>query len=166
MVPTVTLRYITTKKRDSNMGETYQTKYQFNIHPNANCTIINDAQFLGEVTFYAGQQKGLPPTQQKVKEAIERLDKEGVMTNSNQWWAIYRVLTDLHGFDKNMRAFCKVMENMDASTTIRCDYNKWRNVNWANLTSRVDTWQGKSELLSQAEQSQVKVAVRLMELLE
>ena len=73
--------------------------------------------------------------------------------------------THMYGYDKNMRAFCKVVENMEASTTIKCDYNKWRNVNWANLTSRVDTWQGKSEMLSQAEQSQVKVAARLMELL-
>ena len=147
------------------MAETYQTKYQFNIHPNANCTIINDAQFHGAVTFNAGLQHGLPPTVEKVKEAIETLDSEGVLTNANQWWAIYRVLTDLYGYDKNMRAFCKVVENMEASTTIKCDYNKWRNVNWANLTSRVDTWQGKSEMLSQAEQSQVKVAARLMELL-
>ena len=101
----------------------------------------------------------------KNKEAIETLDSVGVLTNANHWWAIYRVLTDLYGYDKNMRAFCKVVENMEASTTIKCDYNKWRNVNWANLTSRVDTWQGKSEMLSQAEQSQVKVAARLMELL-
>ena len=147
------------------MKETYQTKYQFNIHPNANCTIINDAQFHGAVTFNAGQQNGLPPTIQKVKEAIEKLDSERVLTNANQWWAIYRVLTDLYGYDKNMTAFCKVVENMKTNTTIKCDYNKWRNVSLPHLTSRVDTWHGKLEMLSQAEQSQVKVAVKLMELL-
>ena len=88
-----------------------------------------------------------------------------VLTNANQWWAIYRVLTDLYGYDKNMTAFCKVVENMKTNTTIKCDYNKWRNVSLPHLTSRVDTWHGKSEMLSQAEQSQVKVAARLMELL-
>ena len=148
------------------MAETYNIKYQFNIHPDAKPTIINEPQFNAPVTFNNGETKKLPPSQQKVKEAIETLSKEGVLTQQNQWWAIFRVLSDMHGYDKNKQTFSVTMENMGIETKVKCDYNKWRNTVCPHLSASVETWKLKAEMLSEPEKRQLLVANRLIELLQ
>lgn len=135
------------------------------FHENSNCIVMNDPQFHQAVTFNAGQTKGLPPTSQKVKEAIETLEKEGILTDDKQWWAIYRVLTmSQFGYPTSKPEFCKVIENMQPEVAHKCNYTNWRSVNVHHLVPAPDKWEC-IENLSETESKQKKVGLRLLELL-
>lgn len=148
------------------MNETYQIKYQNNFEKGCNCVVINDAQFHQPVTLNAGSVKGLPTTARDIKDAIERLDKEGVLVDDTQWWAIYRVLTAYKDYNTNKADFCKTMESMDIQTSVKCKYDNWRNVSISRLTGKPETWLSLRGSASAAEKKQIEVAERLMEYLE
>ena len=147
------------------MAETYQNKYQQVFHENANCIVMNDPQFHQPVTFNAGQVKGMPPTAQKVKDAIEVVDKEGLLTDDKLWWAIYRVLTmPQFGFPTSKPEFCKAVENLSPEVTHKCTYNNWRNVTVHHLAAAPDKWESIDNL-GESEAKQRSVALRLLEIL-
>ena len=149
------------------MNETFQTKYQMIFHPGSNCVVLNDAQFHQPVTLNAGGGvKGLPTTAKEIKEAIERLDKEGVLVEDTQWWAIYRVLTEYKGYNANKSDFCKTIEAMEIQTRVKCNYNNWRNVQPNRLKGKPNSWLGLRDSASAAERKQIEVAEKLMEYLE
>lgn len=147
------------------MSENYQSKYQQVFQQDCNCIVMNDPQFHGNVTIIAGQPKGLPPTSQKVKEAIETVDKEGLLTSDNMWWAIYRVLTmPEFGYPNAKPEFCKTIENLAPEVSHKCVYDNWRNVSPHKLTASPDKWES-IENLGEAESRQRTVGIRLLELL-
>ena len=149
------------------MNETFQTKYQMNFHPGSNCVVLNDAQFHQPVTLNAGGGvKGLPTTAKEIKDAIERLDKEGVLVDDTQWWAVYRVLSEYKGYNTNKSDFCKTIEAMEIQTRVKCIYNNWRNVQPNRLKGRPASWLGLRDSASAAERKQIEVAEKLMEYLE
>ena len=149
------------------MSETFQTKYQMIFHPGSNCVVLNDAQFHQPVTLNAGGGvKGLPTTAKEIKEAIERLDSEGVLVEDTQWWAIYRVLTEYKGYNANKSEFCKVMEAMEIETRVKCNYNNWRHISISRLKGKPETWLSLRDSASAAERKQIEVAEKLMEYLE
>ena len=149
------------------MNETFQTKYQMIFHPGSNCVVLNDAQFHQPVTLNAGGGvKGLPTTAKEIKEAIERLDKEGVLVDDTQWWAVYRVLSEYKGYNTNKSDFCKTIEAMEIHTRVKCIYNNWRNVQPNRLKGRPASWLGLRDSASAAERKQIEVAEKLMEYLE
>lgn len=148
------------------MQETFQNKYHMVFEKDSNPIIMNDPQFHGSVTFNAGQTKGLPPTSEKVKAAIETLDKEGLLTEDTLWWAIYRVLTmPQYGYPTSKPEFCKTIENLGLEVARGCVYENWRKVQLHKLTTSPDLW-GNIENLGDAEYRQRKVATRLLELLQ
>lgn len=147
------------------MQETFQNKYHMVFEKDSNPIIMNDPQFHGSVTFNAGLTKGLPPTSEKVKAAIETLDKEGLLTEDTLWWAIYRVLTmPEFGYPTSKAEFCKTIENLGMEVSHKCVYNNWRNQSPHKLTSSPDNWESV-ENLGDAEARQRKVGLRLLELL-
>lgn len=147
------------------MSENYQNKYQLVFNKGCSCTILNDPQFHGNVTFIAGQTKGMPPTSQKVKEAIETVDKEGLLTDDKLWWAIYRVLTmPEFGYPTGKPEFCKTIENLAPEVSHKCVYNNWRNVSVHKLSASPDKWES-IECLSEAESRQRRLGIRLLQLL-
>ena len=149
------------------MNETFQTKYQMIFHPGSNCVVLNDAQFHQPVTLNAGGGvKGLPTTAKEIKEAIERLDKEGVLVDDTQWWAVYRVLSEYKGYNTNKSDFCKTIEAMEIHTRVKCIYNNWRNVLLNRLKGKPASWLGLRDSASAAERKQIEVAEKLMEYLE
>lgn len=147
------------------MSDTYQSKYTQNFAENCNCVIINDPHYHAPVTINAGQAKNLPVSSEKIKEAIETCDKEGLITKCTQWWAIYRVLTDKYGYPKSKSDFQSVIENLEVNTSVKIVYDNWRNVTHPRLIGNVDTWQSLSGKLTPIEQDMYKLAERLMELL-
>ena len=149
------------------MSETFQTKYQMIFHPGSNCVVLNDAQFHQPVTLNAGGGvKGLPTTAKEIKEAIERLDKEGVLVEDTQWWAVYRVLSEYKGYNANKSDFCKTIEAMEIQTRVKCIYNNWRNISISRLKGNPATWLSLRDSASAAERKQIEVADKLMEYLE
>lgn len=148
------------------MAETYQNKYQQVFEKGSNCVVMNDPQFHQPVTLYAGGGvKGLPPTSQRVKEAIEQLDKEGLLTEDTLWWGIYRVLTlPEFGYPKSKPEFCKAIDNLEVKVTRVCKYDNWRSVQVHKLTASPDLWEAV-ENLGDAESRQRRIALRLLELL-
>lgn len=148
------------------MADTYQSKYQQIFHENANCVVMNDPQFHAPVTLNAGQAKGLPPTSEKIKSALEQLDRDGALTDDIQWWAIYRVLTAHCGYPTGKADFCKVIENLELDVKAKCEYHNWRNVAPGHLKVHVDTWKDLKDGLTTAESKQACVAIKLMEILQ
>ena len=137
------------------------------FHPGSNCVVLNDAQFHQPVTLNAGGGvKGLPTTAKEIKDAIERLDKEGVLVDDTQWWAVYRVLSEYKGYNTNKSDFCKTIEAMEIQTRVKCIYNNWRNVQPNRLKGRPASWLGLRDSASAAERKQIEVAEKLMEYLE
>ena len=137
------------------------------FHPGSNCVVLNDAQFHQPVTLNAGGGvKGLPTTAKEIKDAIERLDKEGVLVDDTQWWAVYRVLSEYKGYNTNKSDFCKTIEAMEIQTRVKCIYNNWRNVQPSRLKGKPASWLGLRDSASAAERKQIEVAEKLMEYLE
>ena len=147
------------------MSETYQSKYTQHFADNCNCVVINDPHYHAPVTINAGQAKNLPASSEKIKEAIETCDKEGLLTVGTQWWAVYRVLTEKCGYPKNKKSFQTVIENLKVEVGMTIVYDNWRNVSLPHLNSSIDTWQSLSDKLDSTEQKMYKLAERLMELL-
>ena len=110
--------------------------------------------------------KGLPTTAKEIKDAIERLDKEGVLVDDTQWWAVYRVLSEYKGYNTNKSDFCKTIEAMEIHTRVKCIYNNWRNVQPNRLKGKPETWLSLRDSASAAERKQIEVAEKLMEYLE
>lgn len=146
------------------MGVT--NNYNMVFHENANCTIINGAQYHAPVTIVSGQAKNLPTSSDNIKQAIEQLEKDEILTNGKQWWAIYRVLVAKCNYPQNKSDFCKVIEKLNINVKIKCVYDNWRNVQVSHLVGNVDTWEALADNLTATEQSQLRVAVALMRMLD
>ena len=147
------------------MSETLQNKYSLHFEANCNCVVINDPHYHAPVTINAGQAKNLPVSSEKIKEAIETCDKEGLLASGTSWWAIYRVLTEKCGYPKNKRDFQSVIENLGIEVGTKIVYDNWRNVNIPRLNVSVDTWMSLSDKLNSTEMKMYKLAERLMEML-
>ena len=147
------------------MSETFQNKYSLHFEANCNCVVINDPHYHAPVTINAGQAKNLPVSSEKIKEAIETCDKEGLLASGTSWWAIYRVLTEKCGCPKNKRDFQSVIENLGIEVGTKIVYDNWRNVNIPRLNVSVDTWMSLSDKLNSTEMKMYKLAERLMEML-
>ena len=147
------------------MSETFQNKYSLHFEANCNCVVINHPHYHAPVTINAGQSKNLPVSSEKIKEAIETCDKEGLLASGTSWWAIYRVLTEKCGYPKNKRDFQSVIENLGIEVGTKIVYDNWRNVNIPRLNVSVDTWMSLSDKLNSTEMKMYKLAERLMEML-
>ena len=139
--------------------------YNMVFHENANCTIINGAEYHAPVTIVSGQAKNLPKSSENIKQAIEQLEKDEILTNGKQWWAIYRVLVNKYNYPQNKSDFCKVIEKLNINVETKCVYDNWRNVQVNHLAANVDTWEALADNLSPMEQGFLRVAVALMRIL-
>ena len=139
--------------------------YNMVFHENANCTIINGAEYHAPVTIVSGQAKNLPKSSENIKQAIEQLEKDEILTNGKQWWAIYRVLVNKCSYPQNKSDFCKVIEKLNINVKTKCVYDNWRNVQVNHLAANVDTWEALADNLSPMEQGFLRVAVALMRIL-
>ena len=147
------------------MSETFQNKYSLHFEANCNCVVINDPHYHAPVTINAGQAKNLPVSSEKIKEAIETCDKEGLLASCTSGWAIYSVLTEKCGYPKNKKDFQSVIENLGIEVGTKIVYDNWRNVNIPRLNVSVDTWKSLSDKLNSTEMKMYNLAERLMEML-
>lgn len=117
----------------------------------------------------------LSASENKVKDAILTLltitDENGkrIFTDKGQWYAIYKVLTEHHGYPSNMRQFCDIMNNWGMNEVFpACSYNSVRKIpnQVANAALKVSLWLNYLDKADDKFKKQIIVAIELMNLLE
>ena len=158
-----------------------------------NKTQVLGATFYGSVTFngpmfhihdnhhvhihseQAMKRTSLHASEEEIKEAILALlkatdeDGKNVFTEKSQWYAVYKVLSECHGYPTNIREFCDIMKNwgMDRVSPA-CDYENIRKIpnQVAIPTNKVTLWHNYKDKAEVKFKKQIMVAIGLMELLE
>ena len=117
----------------------------------------------------------LSATENKVKDAILTLltitDEKGnrIFTDKGQWYAIYKVLTEHHGYPSNKREFCDIMINWGMNeVSPACSYNSVRKIpnQVVNAVLKVNLWPNYLDKADDKFKKQIIVAIELMKLLE
>lgn len=114
-------------------------------------------------------------TDRKVEAALAALrtatdaNGERIFTQKAHWYAVYRVLSELEGYPKQMKDFCKLMEGwgMDKNEPA-LSYEMMKKVTLppALKTAKVKLWPTFLNRAEEAVRRQIVVAAKLMELLE
>jgi hypothetical protein len=119
-----------------------------------------------------GREKSLTASDEDIKEAIEALmeatDGEGqyIMHDLDQWYAIFRVLSQLCGYSSKPKDFETNMRNIGADKLrIPCKYDNYRKIVLSQLPANVTLWGQYKNSADQYSMKQIKVAVKLMQLL-
>lgn len=105
--------------------------------------------------------------------ALERLqesrDETGalVMHDLDQWYAVFRVLSHFCGFPTKPKDFELTMKNIGCDELrLPCKYDSFRKVTLNKLPQNVALWRQYISTADQYSLKQLKVAVKLMELLQ
>lgn len=113
--------------------------------------------------------KKLTRTEQEVFEAIESLqaclDKRGkyLMHDYDQWYAVFRVLSQFCGFPSKAKDFEQSMRNIGSDDLrLPCIYENFRKVTLNKLPQNVSLWPNYLNTADQYSQKQLIVAVTLM----
>lgn len=139
----------------------------FDIHDNKNVYISNEVQKKEDASLHASEEE--------IKKAILTLlestgeDGKRIFTEKGQWYAVYKVLSDLHGYPSKMTDFCDIMKNWGMyEASPACDYESMRKVpnNVTFPTSKVTLWHNYKDKAEAKFTKQIMVAIKLMELLE
>lgn len=139
----------------------------FDIHDNKNVYISNEVQKKEDASLHASEEE--------IKKAILTLlestgeDGKRIFTEKGQWYAVYKVLSDLHGYPSKMTDFCDIMKNWGMyEASPACDYESMRKVpnNVTFPTSKVTLWHNYKDKAETKFTKQIMVAIKLMELLE
>jgi hypothetical protein len=124
------------------------------------------------IQINSGREKSLTASDEDIKEAIEALmeatDGEGqyIMHDLDQWYAIFRVLSQLCGYSSKPKDFETNMRNIGADKLrIPCKYDNYRKIVLSQLPANVTLWGQYKNSADQYSMKQIKVAVKLMQLL-
>ena len=124
------------------------------------------------IQINSGREKSLTTSDEDIKEAIEALmeatDDEGkyIMHDLDQWYAIFRVLSQLCGYSSKPKDFETNMRNIGADKLrIPCKYDNYRKIVLSQLPAKVTLWGQYKNSADQYSMKQIKVAVKLMQLL-
>ena len=123
----------------------------------------------------SSSSNSLHASEEKIKEILLALlkttDEEGnlIFTEKGQWYAVYKVLSECHGYPSNMREFCEIMKNwgMD-EVKPACSYESVKKVpSQVNIpTPKVTLWHNYMDKADDKFRKQIIVAMKLMEMLE
>ena len=108
---------------------------------------------------------------QALLDLLEATDEDGhrIFSEKGQWYAVYKVLSECHGYPTNIREFCDIMKNwgMDGVSPA-CAYENIRKIPNQILipTNKVTLWHNYQDKAEAKFKKQVIVANKLMELLE
>jgi len=94
---------------------------------------------------------------------------ERIFTQKAHWYAVYRVLSELEGYPKQMKEFCKLMERLGMDKTEPAlSYEMMKKVTLPPVlkTTKVTLWPTFLNRAEEAVRRQIVVAVKLMDLLE
>ena len=102
---------------------------------------------------------------------VEITDEDGqrIFTEKSQWYAVYKVLSECHGYPTNIREFCDIMKNWGMhEVSPACTYNSVRKIpsDIPKSTTRVSLWNNYKDKADEKFKKQIIVAIKLLEMLE
>ena len=102
---------------------------------------------------------------------VEVTDEDGqrIFTEKSQWYAVYKVLSECHGYPTNIREFCDIMKNWGMhEVSPACTYNSVRKIpsDIPKSTTRVLLWNNYKDKADEKFKKQIIVAIKLLEMLE
>ena len=119
-----------------------------------------------------GKDSTLSVSDKDIKTAIEELQAlqddngEYLMHDLDQWYAVFRVLSQFCGYPKKPKDFELTMKNIGADGfRLPCKYDNFRKVTLNKLPQNVALWKQYVNSADQYSLKQIKVAIRLMDLL-
>jgi len=119
-----------------------------------------------------GKVASLTKSDKDIKGAIVELqeskDEKGeyLMQDLDQWYAVFRVLSDFCGYPKKPKEFEKTMKNLGTDELrLPCKYDNYRKVTLNQLPHNLTLWKQYANSADQYSMKQLKVAIKLMELL-
>lgn len=133
-------------------------------------------EFVTHKHVYTRESEGLSlnNNEQRIKRAIEQLlaatDTNGgrIFTEKAQWYAIYKVLSQLEDYPSQRKAFCTVMAEMGMETVDPpISYESLKKVHLPAMleTSKVTLWKSYLQSAEGAPRKQIMVALKFMSLL-
>lgn len=124
------------------------------------------------ITVRENDKPRMTVSEKEIKQAIEALmeakDDNGnhIMRTQDQWFAVFRVLSQHCGFPKSAKEFATTMKNIGvAGQRVPCKYDSFRKVTPQNLPPNVDLWGQYENHADNYSMKQVKVAQKLMDIL-
>lgn len=121
------------------------------------------------------EEKHMNASEQKIKDVLhdllEATDDEGkkIFTEKGQWYAVYKVLSECHGYPTKISEFCDIMTNwgMD-KVTPACSYESVKKIpiHVTPTSNKVILWHNLMDKAEPKFKKQILVAMKLMELLE
>ena len=119
-----------------------------------------------------GKDSTLSVSDKDIKTAIEELqaiqddNDEYLMHDLDQWYAVFRVLSQFCGYPKKPKDFELTMKNIGADGfRLPCKYDNFRKVTLNKLPQNVALWKQYVNSADQYSLKQIKVAIKLMDLL-
>ena len=119
-----------------------------------------------------GKESTLSVSDKDIKSAIEELQAiqddsgEYLMRDLDQWYAVFRVLSQFRGYPKKPKDFELTMKNIGADDfRLPCKYDNFRKVALNQLPQNVSLWKQYVNTVDQYSLKQIKVAIKLMDLL-
>ena len=119
-----------------------------------------------------GKDSSLSVSDKDIKTAIEELqaiqddNDEYLMHDLDQWYAVFRVLSQFCGYPKKPKDFELTMKNIGADGfRLPCKYDNFRKVTLNKLPQNVALWKQYVNSADQYSLKQIKVAIKLMDLL-
>ncbi len=120
-----------------------------------------------------GEEKPLVKSDEDMKQTLSLLmdakDEKGkyIFNEQDQWYAVYKVLTCCCGYPQKMSEFERVIKNLGADTLrVACKYDSFRKVTLNELPQNPRLWQQYENTANQYSMKFIKVALKLMELLQ
>ena len=110
----------------------------------------------------------------KIKEALEVLlsatDEDGhkLLVQNNQWYAVFRVLSEYCEYPSTMKDFCRVMTDMGMDeVNPPCKYDSIKKVptEITQLACKVNLWHSYRNKSTAQAKKQIEVALKLMDIL-
>ena len=136
---------------------------------------IHDNQHVHIHSEQPEKRTSLHASEEEIKDAIlallEATDDDGhrIFSEKGQWYAVYKVLSECHGYPTNIREFCDIMKNwgMD-KVSPACSYNSVRRIpsDISKSTTKVALWNNYKSKADEKFKKQIIVANQLMEMLE
>ncbi len=107
-----------------------------------------------------------------IKEALEELQNakdeqdKYILFDFDQWYAVFRVLSQFCGYPQKPKDFDKTMKNIGADKMrVPCKYENYRKVVLNKLPQNVALWKHYLNMADQYSLKQIKVAMKLMDIL-